>query len=168
MMQRKALFLAAALCSPLVSAYESYVFCSGVNSLDWEWLPNNRHVTGPIKLKAVVGDDVLRIRRVMEIQKIDYDNLVAECENYYPHLPNPQPANHWYSDWYGFAVRNEVMPAIDQTQQPIDWNIESHRIAYFNFLARYMNKFEREAANNTRAIIHDDLPDYLDRKQYMK
>ena len=166
MWKRIALAMTLALSVNSAHALETYVYCSNANSLEWKWLPDNRHVQGRLVLRAVLAKNELRMRRMFSIDKVTYDSLVNECQNYFPNFPNPQPANHWYSDWYVFLVDNDVAAGHDNTDRALDLAKDADKIAYSNYMARYMTQYKRTSINNTRGFIHEDLPPYLNRENY--
>lgn len=84
-------------------------------------------------------DNRLKIRLVYEVGIEDYFYFRQLCRNYFPDMPEPQPANHWYSDWYTFAVGGGLMYGYDETSRELNLSKEKHYLAFVEYITnRYI------------------------------
>ena len=97
----------AILLSSSAFSESQYVFCANEEGTKWEWLPNDRTVDGYWVYKHIRGRAYFVSFRV---EKQQYESLKAECVNYFPNLPYPQPAENRFSDWrlFSFIENNKV------------------------------------------------------------
>lgn len=92
--------LATAQAQPHAVNYTK-VYCSHDKSYVWHWLPSKRKAEG--KWRRIYLRKYNKVTNMFFTTQDQYESLQAECENYYPHLPDARPANNFGDAWYTFA-----------------------------------------------------------------
>ena len=122
--------LLATLCTLATTAHagtESIkVLCTDGD--DWDWIPSFQIVGERTKTiqEFTHGYDIMT---TFSVDRVFYDAAKNLCENYYPHLPFPQPAKGRSDDWYSFSVEGFTMQGRNETRRPFNRFNDSHRKA---------------------------------------